>query len=811
MNFVSLKWLTAGKTQVNNVPLSYVLFVLYAICLFGIAHKALLELDQKLVPTGDAFTYAVFFYQVLNEAHRDLGAAIALIANKNYNWLQDFLILLFSPVLDNERATLIVINYFCFLISTLLIFKTALAGKVPQFWAFLTTLLFAAMPWNFHLLIDINLASLMLEPVFINAYLCATLLLCWFLFNPRSRTIAIAAGISLGAVICSRWNGFVYVLMPLAGFGLAALLRMLFAKARPGIAALTNFAMLVAICALIAGLYFQFTYHAIFGYGSAVVHSLSFDLQRKLAGAAWFLLNVPGLAIAGQFFPPNVARTAPYAVLLTILAHAVVITSAVFGFRKIQSDEPSDVLVGAVGLIGATIFYADFALALTTFAGYSSDPRFRSIHDVAPAIAGLICSALSFFWALLSAKNVPQLNYRTLYILVTLLIGLNSARIVQSSLRTVFDEASLRTYGRLAASLNDSCASDIFKETYLPNEEMKSFSLRFRAATADKFAYFFWYDLFNFQIVDYYAAQSDLAPLRLLPQRTDQDRFVWDATYDAQLATPQSWFRDFLKHVLGHADYIVIPERLDDFERMWPSPMVAYHQDIAAAVNSPDIAPDYLVWGIVEENVRVLVLKRRGAGEKDDDLEPFPRTWGTPAQVIGRSFKGALVAARKPVVRLDTVADPELLYSYSNYNVLGVGDLYLGVAAELGNKINVPAILANAAPRPPAADFIFEKDPAVLEQRIDACSKDTFDPHMPPQQFFAYGNYNVVRVGRQYVGVAQGVGKIDFAAVLANAAPRPAATRFIVAHDTLSLKAKIDSFARLGAFARAMAFATAAK
>lgn len=53
-------------TKINAAPLCYVIFVAYIAYLYGVAQKALFELDQKIIPSGDAMTYVVFFYRIVN-------------------------------------------------------------------------------------------------------------------------------------------------------------------------------------------------------------------------------------------------------------------------------------------------------------------------------------------------------------------------------------------------------------------------------------------------------------------------------------------------------------------------------------------------------------------------------------------------------------------------------------------------------------------------------------------------------------------------------------------------------------------------
>ena len=169
---------------------------------------------------------------------------------------------------------------------------------------------------------------------------------------------------------------------------------------------------------------------------------------------------------------------------------------------------------------------------------------------------------------------------------------------------------------------------------------------------------------------------------------------------------------------------MVIPERLEALETLWPSPMVAYRNDIAAALNSVEIAPDYRVWAVIDEKpyTRVLILKKQDPQAPDSGLELFPRTWATPAQVVGRHFKGAIVVGQKAWWQADANALPRLLYAYENYNVVRVGQLYIGAAHAMGPG-NINAILTTM-PRPPFEQFIVARDASRLHAAIDACRKD---------------------------------------------------------------------------------------
>ena len=97
-------------------------------------------------------------------------------------------------------------------------------------------------------------------------------------------------------------------------------------------------------------------------------------------------------------------------------------------------------------------------------------------------------------------------------------------------------------------------------------------------------------------------------------------------------------------------------------------------------------------------------------------------------------------------------------------------------------------------PRSPAWEAAVARDASRLKP--ETCAKVALAARAAPELLYAYKDYDVIRAGELYVGVAQDVGPIDVDAVLANIAPRPPDDKFIIADDSSSLKAKIDVYAK---------------
>ena len=101
--------------------------------IYLVAQAELNTVDQRLVPRGDAFTYSIFLYEILNRVHESFGSTFRhVVESGNFIWLQHLLVLVFSPFLYNQRGSLIFINYFGFFISSVVVLRTALLCGVSR-------------------------------------------------------------------------------------------------------------------------------------------------------------------------------------------------------------------------------------------------------------------------------------------------------------------------------------------------------------------------------------------------------------------------------------------------------------------------------------------------------------------------------------------------------------------------------------------------------------------------------------------------------------------------------------------------------
>lgn len=714
-----------ARTNRYYIHISYVVL---GICVFSIylfMQKKMFSVDRDIIPQGDAFTYTMFLFHVINKSHENMAVAFQYILHsENFTWLQDFLVLLFSPFLYNQRGSLIFINFCCFFLSIAVILRTIQLSGVTPVWAFIVALLFAGLPWNFNPLMAFNLSSLMPEPIFVGMFISTILLLCWFTANPYSKITAAAVGFALGATIWSRGNAFVYLAMPLAGFVMVAVVCFGWSKWRLNTRVLINLSIIVFICSIMASVYFYFTYHTIYAYYFGEGTAVMFDFSKKVAGSKWIILNVPGLALAGKWYHPYADGSRKFAIVLTILSHIIVLYSAFTSFKKLQSTDEKQVLIGSMGAIGATVFYLYMLFAILTFSGFDSDPRVRELHPFEPAFAGFICCALSVLCTLFSHPRIPRLHHGILYIAAGASFMLSAWEITSSNFNLIEESGDWNVQKFVENSSNEETACtelNQFNRIYIHSDDLKQISLMLARDSSRRFVFFFWYGLFNNQIAEYYASQENMIPPQQVPPRSTKDQYFWMITFNPELLTPEPAFHEYLNYILARATFLVIPEQLDVLTSVWPSAVVAYRRDIAAAINSQE-APDYGVWGVIDEpRGRILILKRRDPHTPDDGLETLPRTWGSPTQVIGRDFKGAHVVPQKSSWQAYAGAFPHVLYTYKNYAVFQLGEAYIGIAKELGS-LAINDVIASNKSRLLGGKLIAAREPASLQAAIDACS-----------------------------------------------------------------------------------------
>ena len=58
-----------GRT---GLDISYAIIGLCTLSIYLVAQAQLNTVDQRLVPRGDAFTYSIFLYEILNKSSREL-------------------------------------------------------------------------------------------------------------------------------------------------------------------------------------------------------------------------------------------------------------------------------------------------------------------------------------------------------------------------------------------------------------------------------------------------------------------------------------------------------------------------------------------------------------------------------------------------------------------------------------------------------------------------------------------------------------------------------------------------------------------
>ena len=60
----------------QSIDICYAILGVCTLSIYLVAQGELNAVDQKLVPRGDAFTYSVFLYEILNKSSRELRLSL---------------------------------------------------------------------------------------------------------------------------------------------------------------------------------------------------------------------------------------------------------------------------------------------------------------------------------------------------------------------------------------------------------------------------------------------------------------------------------------------------------------------------------------------------------------------------------------------------------------------------------------------------------------------------------------------------------------------------------------------------------------
>ena len=616
----------------------YLTQILLMLVIFLLTGKSLYDaFGFQLIP-GDSYTYEASLYYVMDRASDHYWATLYDMAtggSPHNASLMPILVALFSPLLIKEPSSLVFVNFIAILGAILLLRKLLVQMIVNDRVATIVSMLLWFMPFNYTQRIDTtSLLSLMPDTLFLWMMCIASILTIKYLSFPENWKYALASAVSVGLAIWARGNSFSYV-------GLLGALVVISISIRciriPSRLVINNFIAWLVTTALIVAFFFYYHHARIADY-YGLIYSLnigSYTLEKSINGGIWIINNIPGV-----FFTHGRDNIVTYLVSYGFHIYFVWLLWYAFFHQRITG---SQVLIRTSLLFSSLYYLLGLVFGCLSFGAIYSLASFRVLGPFAPILVGIVISiAVLLAISLNEKKWVAKRNGGYLI--------LGGAIII-----VVYANVLTNKYMQTEERASDPSAG-------LYTGDYQAFSLNFSEITKGKPVAFLWYrDLTSVGIFYYQQKLSRFDPRK----KTATVNLVnlhnlFYTSLDPKLVSTSDEFRSTVKKVLSDADFILIPEILDDYKDRQRNPGLfsTYYQVLAEVLNDAE-GPNYIVKAIVNESGghRIFLLEKVSDPMASDE-QFFEKNWGTTDQRLQRNYPGASMFGYVP-------EEHEIDYSYS--------------------------------------------------------------------------------------------------------------------------------------------------
>jgi hypothetical protein len=560
---------------------------------------------QARVPTGDPFTYTLSLYTIVDLAHAGrIKALRTVLSSSNWYWLQNLLVVILSPVLVKQPASLALINFVMFCGGLLALLTVLRRFGVPARAAFLLELVLWLSPMHYgfggECVRYLSLLVLMLETSFFWMLFITALHLILYALHPARTGYAVAAAVFCGLALWGRGNSLVYVVILLSLPVLVIVWTIVSQRAGATRRHVCNLLVFLVVVGGMACWYYYFTWASITSYYSYLSSgrvSLGAILAEKLRilvhPPAWVVKNIPGIFLCS-------VRDGMGTCIISLSCHTLILGAAAYVFcRSPRNGQTLDrKALRLATAFGVSIYFATFLMGLLMGGSFTAH---RPYHIFAPMLVGL-----AFVVVCALAPTIIAFADRPLARTGWFLPGLVCFCVVYGGLMTrrqtplgpIFDAASPIEVERVALSMD---------------------SLTEAGSLA-----FLWYGVYNPPILDFYRSMKDLPPFkRFIPYYQTIFHTV------AAQVDPQD-FRLALRKTMLEADYVIIPEDLSRYAAVYPSAIKERGaRELMDFLNAPD-CPRYAIRMVLHDgqSIRLLLLKRLKEGEDAKGLALLPRPYG---------------------------------------------------------------------------------------------------------------------------------------------------------------------------------------
>jgi hypothetical protein len=607
--------------------------VVLMLAIFLLTGKSLHEAFSFRIIPGDSYTYEASLYDVLDRAHEHYWRTTLDMftgGSPHLASLTPILVSVLSPFLIKETSSLVLVNFVAILGAILCLRLLLSEAGIDRSIAATVTMLVWLLPFSYTQQVDTtSLLSMMPDPIFLWTICGAAIVTALFVSFPERRGLALGAGVFSGVALWARGNSFSYVGL-LVGCAVAISGVRLVSGDRDA-RRIVNQTLWLGTIVAVGGFFYVYHYARISDYYYGWIYSANvnaYSLEKALVGAKWILNNIPGV-----FFTHTrdtvLARLISYGFdvyFVWLLWHAAV--------QRRHAAGPPEVAVRYALLLAAVYYLAGLLLGCVSLGSIYSAPSFRVLGPFAPILVGIVMSL-----AILVALAISHAGWMTDRVA-------RYAPVIVALVVAVYAAALTRTYMLTPGIVED-------KDVGLYAIDYQAFSLKFSEITRGRPVAFLWYGDLSSMGVSYYQAKL----VRFDPRKKSAVinsvnlRNLYRTSLDPTQVASAAEFQAMVQAVLSEADFILIPEDLNDYKlptnfeeakvrQRDPGLFATYYMVLAEMLNDPS-GPTFAVRAVVNgpSRHRILLIEKL-YGPPGVDSTVFPKTWGTPQQVLHRAFAG---------------------------------------------------------------------------------------------------------------------------------------------------------------------------
>ena len=585
-----------GRSRGGN---PYLLLLLATALLYILTGCYLYRYNRTVVPNGDAFTYTLGFFHIVDSAHQSyFSTLLDVVSNPNWYWLQNVVIALLSPVLVKEPQSIALANFVVFFLATVSVFRLAKQFGATTPAAFLLSFITWLGPFSYGVYSQVSLLTLMLDTMFLGMLTVALLNMVLLAIRPLDVKQAIAAGLAAGLAVWGRGSSLPYVLIAVSCPLLIIAWGVVARSSIQRIKRLGNLALFLALFSGMAGWYYYFTLDNIRSYYSYLpsFHATDSGITGKLSAivhpAPWVTMNIPGF-----FFYPKVDAVATMWISCT--AHLVVLALALRRFQSPLDRQRS------VGRAGPAHRLRDRRGRVWIDVSHVSDRRRAlggtpPIRHVCSHAGGSCVSVVSLIAPPLIARGDSSVLSSRAFMPAVILLGL------------VYGAFWTKQQSRMAP----------LPETDMP-ADVERFSLNLDRYLKDGKLAVVWYRMYNEPILHYYRCKNGR------PYYPSFAKYDYALRHTVADRIPYQDFRDALRKTMLEADYVIIPESLEDYALVHPCCLQRYGaKEMGEFLDSPD-CPRYAIKETLRDffGHRLLLLQRLKPGDSSEGCRLLPHPY----------------------------------------------------------------------------------------------------------------------------------------------------------------------------------------